>query len=103
MVRVVALFVAVSLFSASPAFAQSFKSASSHTQRAAVTIDLSAKAAGIDIMVTASHAATKPAAAKAGTSTQVKKSFWKTPLPYIIGVSIIAIVAIAYSGDGDGY
>lgn len=103
MVRVVALFVAVTLFLASPAFAQSFKNAPLQAQAKAARIDLSAKAAGIDTMVTSSDAVTKPAAAKAGTSSQVKKSFWKTPWPYIIGVSVIAIVAIAYSGDGGGY
>ena len=103
MVRVVALFVAVTLVLASPAFAQSFKTTSSHAQPAAARIDLSAKAAGIDTMVTASDAVTKPVAAKAGTPAQVKKSFWKSPWPYIIGVSVIAIVAIAYSGDGGGY
>ena len=103
MVRVVALFVAVTLFLASPAFAQSFKSTSSHAQPQAARIDLSAKAAGIDAMVIASHDVKKSAAPAAGTPAQVKKSFWKTPWPYVIGVSIIAIVAIAYSGDGGGY
>jgi hypothetical protein len=104
MVRVVALFVAVTLFLASPAFAQSFKSTSSHAQPPSARIDLSAKAAGIDTMATAPDAVKKPAAASAaGTRAQIKKSFWKTPWPYVIGVAVIAIVAIAYSGDGSGY
>jgi len=104
MVRVVALFVAVTLFVASPAFAQSFKSTSSHAQPPSVRIDLSARAAGIDTMAAAPDAIKKPAAtAAAGTRTQIKKSFWKTPWPYVIGVAVIAIVAIAYSGDGNGY
>jgi len=104
MVRVVALFVAVTLFLASPAFAQSFNSTSSHAQPPSARIDLSARAAGIDTMAAAPHEVTKAAvAAAAAPRTQVKKSFWKTPWPYIIGVSVIAIVAIAYSGDGSGY
>ena len=104
MVRVVALFMAVTLFLASPAFAQSFKSTPSQAQPLAARIDLSAKAAGIDTMIVASDAARKPAAAAAtAPRTQVKKSFWKTPWPYVIGISIIAIVAIAYNGDGGGY
>jgi hypothetical protein len=104
MVRVVALFVAVTLVFASPALAQSFKSTSSHAQPPATRIDLSARAAGIDTMAAAPHTITKRAVtAAAGTPTQVKKSFWKTPWPYVIGVAVIAIVAIAYSGDGGGY
>jgi len=104
MVRVVALFVAVTLVLASPAFAQSFKSTSSQARPASVRIDLSAKAAGIDEMAAAPDAVKKPAAAEASaTRTQIKKSFWKSPWPYIIGISVIAIVAIAYSGDGGGY
>ena len=104
MVRVVALFVAVTLFLASPAFAQSFKSTSSHTQPPSARIDLSARAAGIDAMTAAPDAVKKAAVAPAAAPrTQIKKSFWKTPWPYIIGVAVIAIVAVAYSGDGDGY
>jgi len=104
MVRVVALFVAVTLVLASPAFAQSFKSTSSHAQPPSARIDLSARAAGIDTMAAAPDAVTKATvAAAAGTRTQIKKSFWKSPWPYIIGISVIAIVAIAYSGDGNGY
>ena len=103
MVRVVALFVAVTLFLASPAFAQSFKSTSSHAQPPSARIDLSARAAGIDTMAAAPDAVKKPAATAAAPRTQIKKSFWKTPWPYVIGVAVIAIVAIAYSGDGGGY
>ena len=104
MVRVIALFVAVTICMASPAFAQSFKSPAAQSQPASPRIDLSAKAAGIDRMAAAPDNMMKPAAAAAGTTrTQIKKSFWKSPWPYIIGVSVIAIVAIAYSGDGGGY
>ena len=104
MVRAVALFVAVTLFLASPAFAQSFKSTPSASQQASPRIDLSAKAAGIETMAAAPDTMKKPAAANATAArSQIKKSFWRSPWPYVIGVAVIAIVAIAYSGDGGGY
>jgi hypothetical protein len=44
-----------------------------------------------------------PARAPQGTTT--KKSFWKTPWPYVIigGAAAIAGIVIATSGNGDGY
>jgi len=104
MVRVVALFMAVMLLAASPAFAQSFKSRSSHAQPPAVRIDLSAKAAGIGTMAAAPRPATKPAVtAAAATRMQTKRSFFKSPWLYAAIVGVIIVVAVAYSDEGDAY
>jgi hypothetical protein len=104
MVRVVALFVAATLAVASPAFAQSFTTRpSSHAQPPVVRIDLSARAAGIDAMASAPRSVKKPAVAAAGTRTQVKRSFWKSPWLYAAVVGVIIVVAVAYSDEGDAY
>ena len=59
--------------------------------------DFSARAAGIEAMV-------KSAPMPARQATTTKKSFWKTPWPYVIaGGAIIAGVLIAKGGDGNGY
>jgi hypothetical protein len=69
--------------------------------------DFSARAAGIEALVKADQArpllAAVPARAPQGTTT--KKSFWKTPWPYVIigGAAAIAGIVIATSGNGDGY
>jgi hypothetical protein len=104
MVRVVALFVAVTLFLASPAFAQSFASTSSPGRAATVRIDLSAKAAGIDTMAAAPRPVKRPAAADAAaTRKQTKGAFWKSPWLYAAIVGVIIVVAVAYSDEGDAY
>lgn len=109
MVRFVTLFLAVMFVSASPAFAQSFKSQSSHAQPPAVKLDLSAKAAGLDrIEAPPSREAGKPAARSANsTQAAAKKSIWKGPWPYVAIAAAVVVLAISLGGGygtpGDGY
>jgi hypothetical protein len=68
--------------------------------------DFSAKAAGIEAMVKADSARPSLAAvpARAPQANTTKKSFWKTPWPYVIAAGVVvAGVLIATSGDGNGY
>ena len=110
MVRVVAFFVALMFFSASSGFAQSFKAPSAQAQPPAVKIDLSARAAGIDAMAaSAALKDTKPAARSMNVPrTPTKRSFFKSPLFYVIVAGVAATVIIVaakggYSDNGSGY
>ena len=57
--------------------------------------DFSAKAAGIEAMV-------KSAPLPARQATTTKKSFWKTPWPYVIIGGAVAAGVIIASKNGDG-
>jgi hypothetical protein len=68
--------------------------------------DFSAKAAGLDQMVQKQGRADvrREATSPAKTPAQQKKSFWKTPWPYVIGGgAIVAIVLIANKKEGGIY
>jgi hypothetical protein len=70
------------------------------------TFDFSARAAGIEAMVKADLARPSLAMvpARARQANPSKKSFWKSPWPYVIAAGVvIAGVLIATSGDGSGY
>ena len=67
--------------------------------------DFSARAAGIEAMVKADVARPSLAVvpARAPQATTTKKSFWKSPWPYLITAGVVvAGVLIATSGDGNG-
>ena len=89
------------LASASPVFA------AGGPESQAPRYDFSAKAAGIEAMVRAETLRERTLLtlpARAPQATTAKKSFWKTPWPYLIaGGAIAAGLLIAYSGDGNGY
>lgn len=63
-----------------------------------LTFDFSAKAAGIGAIVKSS-----PRPVRQATTT--KKSFWKTPWPYVIigGAVAAGVIIAAASGDGSLY
>ena len=66
--------------------------------------DFSAKAAGISEMVAMVKPSPAPVLARAQQTNPTKKSFWKSPWPYVIIGGAIAVGAIiAMSGDGSGY
>ena len=71
--------------------------------------DFSAKAAGIEALVKAEKAGlSRPSLAlvpaRARQANPAKKSFWKSPWPYVIAAGVVvAGVLIATSGDGSGY
>lgn len=107
MKKVLALVTVVSLLIPSAAFASSSDESSKTT-----TPTLNLKAQGIQ--AAADHArltaADRPARDVAVSSTPApasrqngKKSFWKTPWPYvIIGAAVVVGVLIASGGYGDG-
>jgi hypothetical protein len=94
------------VFSLSLGVAPAFAAAEPDSQ---AKFDFSAKAAGIEALVKAEKAdlsrpsrALVPARARQANPT--KKSFWKSPWPYVIAAGVvIAGVLIATSGDGSGY
>lgn len=59
--------------------------------------DFSPKAAGITLAAVMKSPATAPIAKQNGA----KKSFWKTPWPYVIAGAVIAGVVIATKGYDD--
>ena len=68
--------------------------------------DFSAKAAGIEALVKAEKAdLSRPSIAlvpaRARQATPAKKSFWKSPWPYVIAGAVIAGVIIATKGYDD--
>jgi hypothetical protein len=68
--------------------------------------DFSARAAGIEALVKADvgRPSLATSLARAPQATSTKKSFWKTPWPYVIaGGLVVAGVLIGKSGDGNGY
>ena len=106
MKRVVSFVVVVTLLAASPALAAGPDSnpPGPSLARAPVTMkyDFSAKAAGLDRMPTAParQGATSPAPAQ----PTEKKSFWKTPWPYVIGgAAVIALVVVSQNTEGGLY
>jgi len=109
MKRLVSTVVVLGLLaSASPAFAASGSESKGSAAPVAATYDFSAKAAGIEALVLKDQSAARQAralsVAPARQAAPAKKSFWKTPWPYLIaGGAIIAGVLIANKGDGGAY
>ena len=108
MVRVIALAVAITLFTATPGFAQSFSSSPGSTRPVPTQkLDLSAKAAGLEKITPAAAPAAVALPAPASRTPQTKRSSWKSPWPYaIIGAALVAGLYIAYrdsDGLGGGY
>lgn len=64
-----------------------------------VKYDFSAKAAGLDQI---GRDQVKFVVAAPKGSAQ-KKSFWKSPWPYVIGGALLVVVVVARGKDGSGY
>ena len=111
MKRVVIGALLLSLLGVSPAFAAgsgtSFSSGPSASTKT-VTFNSLVKSAGLDRIVADQSRAMARRSLFAGSlapvrASQQKKSFWKTPWPYVIAGGVIAAgLIIAYSGDGSG-
>jgi hypothetical protein len=112
MTRVLALALAATIVFGSPAFAQSTPAPArpAAARPAAVTpppsarADFSARAAGIEKLAAARpqpDTARADAAAQNAQPDPARRSFWKTPWPYVIIAGVVAGVLIA-GGDGDG-
>ena len=109
--RILVIALVLSLLGVTPAFAAGpgtlFSSGPSASTKT-VTFNSLVKSAGLDrIVVDQSRAAARrdlfAASAASPRASKQKKSFWKTPWPYVIAGGVIAAgLIIAYSGDGSG-
>jgi len=109
MTRVIATTVAALFLLTSSGFAQATRLSTdrSATQPAGQR-DFSAKAAGIDTMAAAHARATvkKDSRTEGAIQSNGKRSFWKTPWPYVIAGVVVAgaiIIASNSGGSGSGY
>ena len=109
--RVIAAIAAALLLVPSTAFAQSERNATDKPSNTATArVDFSARAAGLDrIPDTDARVAKAERPARASERTpsnppQTKRSFWKSPWPYVIVAAGVGIaLAVKYAGDGGGY
>lgn len=111
MKRILVVALVLSLLGVTPAFAAGPGASVPAGSAKAVTFKSLVKSAGIDQIVAEQSRtmarrdmfATNIAPPRAARAAQQKKSFWKTPWPYVIAGGAIAIgLIIAYSGDGSG-
>lgn len=109
---IAALSAAALALAATPAFAQSFAPApASRDAGNGARVDLSARAAGLDKMIekdarTSTNGDAARAADEKKAPQSTKRSFWKTPWPYVIAGAIIVIAVVASNGGvggGGGY
>lgn len=112
MTRIPAVALAATFVFASPAFAQSTPAPArpaaarpaTVTPPATARADFSARAAGIEKLAAARPQSDTIRAAATAQNAQpdpARRSFWKTPWPYVIIAGVVAGVLIA-GGDGDG-
>ena len=108
MKRTLGIVLVVSILGATPAFAAGpDPSPSSAAAPKSLTFNSLVKSAGLDqIVADQSKSMARRdlfATTVAPRAAKQKKSFWKTPWPYVIAGGVIAAgLIIAYSGDGSG-
>jgi hypothetical protein len=108
MKRVVVFVVFVTWLGVTPAFAAGpdaqSPAAGPTAAPATLRYDFSARSAGIDQMVQTTKRPDMRRAAPAAAQATGKKSFWKTPWPYVIGGGVVAaLVVISQTKEGGLY
>jgi hypothetical protein len=110
MKRILTAALVLSLLGVTPAFAAGPGASSPSASAKTVTVDSLVKSAGLDQIVadqsrTMARRDLFAASIAAPRAPQQKKSFWKTPWPYVIigGVVAAGVIIATSGGSGSGY